>query len=78
LATDGNGNDTYALRVLPTGVFSPSDKAFSWLGEVAYFWHGNDASGPVAFIRYFRNGQRNVGKDRGAKTMGFSVRCVAD
>lgn len=76
--TSGNGTDAYGLRILPTGVYSSAFKDYYSLGETAYYWPTYNAPGGVSAVRYFTNGNRNIVHDTHTKTMGFSVRCVAD
>jgi uncharacterized protein (TIGR02145 family) len=71
---NGSGTDSYDFTVLPTGGRN-DDGRFGRIRTGADFWSATERGGGFAFRR-FSSGYADIGRGRGAKSNGFSVRCI--
>jgi uncharacterized protein (TIGR02145 family) len=75
---DGNGTDDFGFSALPGGrcisggYFDYAD------GNYGYWWTDTEIDGGYAYYRNMGYGKDRVDESYDGKSLGFSVRCVAD
>jgi len=75
--SNGNGTDDFGFSALPGGSRS-SDGDFYRAGSYGNWWTASEDSDGNAYYRYMDYDDDAVGEYDLSKSIGFSVRCVAD
>jgi len=74
---DGNGTDDYGFSALPGGGRDPGG-AFGFVGKDGYWWAASEYGSDSAYSRGMYYSYDGVNENDDDKSVGFSVRCLAD
>jgi uncharacterized protein (TIGR02145 family) len=73
-----NGEDRVGFAALPSGYRSQSPTGFHFLGRLAGWWSGSEASASRAYSIRCHSDIPNLHQSAFNKFVAFSVRCVKD
>ncbi|GBU20445.1 hypothetical protein R80B4_00323 [Fibrobacteres bacterium R8-0-B4] len=74
----GNGTDEYGFSALPGGDRSSADDTFDDAGSYGSWWTATENGSEYAYSRSMGYSSVIAGEGYSSKSVGFSVRCVAD
>ncbi|GBU21306.1 hypothetical protein R80B4_01195 [Fibrobacteres bacterium R8-0-B4] len=74
---NGNGTDKFGFSALPGGS-RYSDGSFDYAGNYGYWWTATEGSEGNVYYRHMDYNGDPVGERNYVKSVGLSVRCIAD